>query len=219
VDESDPFDRAKAEIALEMGSLRENERAIRLYPSRNVLFAGTMNEDESTQSLSDKVVDRACVLRFGRPQSLDRTGSATPSGGRQANAGIGFDTWREWCETSLSGSDERRMNEWIAKLNDGMDALGKPFAHRVHQAILAYARNYPDVGGQYRLKLALADQIEQRILPKLRGVEIEGNDEALEQIEKVIIEADDRELAAAFRRGMDTRTGTFLWRGLDRSEQ
>ena len=37
-----------------------------------------MNEDETTQSLSDKVIDRANVLRFGAPETLvdlDVTGS------------------------------------------------------------------------------------------------------------------------------------------------
>ena len=38
-----------------------------IYPGHNVLFTGTMNEDESTQSLSDKVLDRANMIRFPRP--------------------------------------------------------------------------------------------------------------------------------------------------------
>lgn len=216
VNEGDNFDRAKAEITLDMGSLREDERNIRLFPGRNVLFTGTMNEDESTQSLSDKVIDRACVMRFGRPNKLEIPSAAAEA--PQNAGGLTFDTWLAWCENDLTANDERTVNQWIKSLNDGMDLLGKPFAHRVHQAILAYARHYPRHVGQEHLKLALADQIEQRILPKLRGMELEGNEEGMEAIKRVIFQASDAPLSAAFDKAMDSRTGTFLWRGLDRSE-
>ena len=216
VNESDNFDRAKAEITLDMGSLREDERNIRLYPGRNILFAGTMNEDESTQSLSDKVIDRACVMRFGRPNKLEIPGDTAVVA--QNSNGLTLDTWLTWCASDLTSNDERTVNQWIKSLNDGMDLLGKPFAHRVHQAILAYARHYPRHTGHEHLKLALADQIEQRILPKLRGMELEGNEEGMDAIKRVIHQASDAPLSGAFDKAMDSRTGTFLWRGLDRSE-
>lgn len=218
VKESDPFDRAKAEIALEMGSIRPDERPIRLYPGKNILFAGTMNEDESTQSLSDKVIDRACVLRFGRPRKLERQSGHNVA--ESANPeGLPHAAWVRWCTSRLGSADEQRMNEWIAKLNQGMDLVGKPFAHRVHQAMISYAQNYPKLEGQDTLRLALADQIEQRILPKLRGLELEGNEAGFEVVQKVVEEARDAALLNAFRHGMDSRNGTFLWRGLDRTEE
>nr|WP_231201387.1 hypothetical protein [Helicobacter pylori] len=34
------------------------------------MFVGTMNEDESTKMLSDKVLDRAFCLNFERPKTL-----------------------------------------------------------------------------------------------------------------------------------------------------
>lgn len=218
VKESNPFDRAKAEISLEMGSLREDERPIRLYPGRNILFTGTMNEDESTQSLSDKVIDRACVLRFGRPKKLDRpSGNPTPD---LANPkGLSYAAWSRWCETSLSPTELQTLNDWISRLNGGMDIVGKPFAHRVHQAILSYAANYPRQAGLDHLRLALADQIEQRIMPKLRGLELEDNEGGLDAIRKVVEDTRDQALLSAFCQGTESKTGTFLWRGLDRGEE
>lgn len=211
-------DRRKAEISLEMGSLREDERAISLYPGRNVLFTGTMNEDESTQSLSDKVIDRACVLRFGRPKKLERTTArATPMS--ENSEGLTFAAWRSWGESKLSGSNERELNDWITRLNSGMDELGKPFAHRVHQAILSYASNYPQIPGGNSIRVALADQIEQRIMPKLRGIELEDSNSGLDAIEKVVEDTEDKALLMAFRQGRDSKSGTFLWRGLDRGEE
>ena len=202
------------EIALDTGSLREGEHNIRLYPGRNLLFTGTMNEDESTQSLSDKVLDRACVLRFGRPAKMASAQVQTPLAAEKH--GLAYDTWRLWCEPDLSSADEKKVNTWIGELNDAMEQIGKPFAHRVHQAILAYAGNYPRESN--RVQLAMADQIEQRIMPKLRGLELEGNQEALDAIKKVVKQADDAALMRAFEAAAEHHSGTFLWRGLDRSK-
>jgi hypothetical protein len=212
--EDDPRSRDPVEIALDTGSLREGEHNIRLYPGRNLLFTGTMNEDESTQSLSDKVLDRACVLRFGRPAKMASAATQTPLAPEKN--GLAYDTWRHWCEPDLGTADEKKINAWIGELNDAMEQLGKPFAHRVHQAILAYAGNYPREGN--RVQLAMADQIEQRIMPKLRGLELEGSQEALEAIKKVIKQAEDAALMKAFEAAAEHHSGTFLWRGLDRSK-
>jgi predicted nucleic acid-binding Zn-ribbon protein len=212
--ESDPRSRDPVEIALDTGSLREGEHNIRLYPGRNLLFTGTMNEDESTQSLSDKVLDRACVLRFGRPAKMASAQAQMPLAAEKN--GLAYDTWRLWCEPDLSPADEKKVNTWIGELNDAMEQIGKPFAHRVHQAILSYAGNYPRESN--RVQLAMADQIEQRIMPKLRGLELEGNQEALDAIKKVVKQADDAALMRAFEAAAEHHSGTFLWRGLDRSK-
>ncbi len=212
--EADARSRDPVEIALDTGSLREGEHNIRLYPGRNLLFTGTMNEDESTQSLSDKVLDRACVLRFGRPAKMASAQAQTQLAAEKN--GLAYDTWRLWCEPDLSSADEKKVNAWIGELNDAMEQIGKPFAHRVHQAILAYAGNYPRESN--RVQLAMADQIEQRIMPKLRGLELEGNQEALDAIKKVIKQADDAALMKAFEAAAEHHSGTFLWRGLDRTK-
>ena len=212
--EADARSRDPVEIALDTGSLREGEHNIRLYPGRNLLFTGTMNEDESTQSLSDKVLDRACVLRFGRPAKMSSAQAQTPLAAEKN--GLAYDTWRLWCEPDLSSADEKKVNTWIGELNDAMEQIGKPFAHRVHQAVLSYAGNYPRESN--RVQLAMADQIEQRIMPKLRGLELEGNQEALDAIKKVIKQADDAALMKAFDAAAEHHSGTFLWRGLDRSK-
>ena len=212
--EADARSRDPVEIALDTGSLREGEHNIRLYPGRNLLFTGTMNEDESTQSLSDKVLDRACVLRFGRPAKMAAAKAQTEMAAEKN--GLAYDTWRAWCEPDLSSTDVKKVEAWIGELNDAMEQIGKPFAHRVHQAILAYAGNYPRESN--RLQLAMADQIEQRIMPKLRGLELEGNQEALDAIKKVIKQAEDAALMKAFESAAEHHSGTFLWRGLDRSK-
>ncbi len=204
---NDPADRAKAELSLDMGSLGKGEKPIRFYPDRNILFTGTMNEDESTQTLSDKVLDRACVLRFGRPKKLS---AAKVSEATSSTVALSFTHWNRWLEEGKPLAD---LEGRISDLNEAMELMGRPFGHRVSQAIHAYAAQYPSWEGN-RSNLALADQIEQRILPKLRGMDTAQEEKPLKAIEKVITSTGDEVLLNAFKVG---RTApAFLWRGVDR---
>jgi hypothetical protein len=69
-----------------------------------------------------------------------------------------------------------------------------------------------------RLKCAMADQIEQRILPKLRGIDLEEQSGHLEEIRKLINELGDDALLKAFDDSSNRDANTFIWRGVDRAE-
>jgi predicted nucleic acid-binding Zn-ribbon protein len=214
-------DRAKAEIALDMGSMSLKEKAIKLYPDRNVLFAGTMNEDESTQSLSDKVLDRACVMRFGRPRQLALRSKSQRTMAKPTETGLTFAQWQLWLKPELNAEDMDTVQEWIDSLNVTMEKLNRPFGHRVAQAIARYIGNYPDDGSidaEERLKCAMADQIEQRILPKLRGIDLEEQGGHLMEIRKLINDLGDDALLKAFDDSSNRDANTFIWRGVDRAE-
>ncbi len=214
-------DRAKAEIALDMGSMSLKEKAIKLYPDRNVLFAGTMNEDESTQSLSDKVLDRACVMRFGRPRQLALRPKSQRIMAKPTETGLTFAQWQQWLKPELNSEDMDTVQEWIDRLNVTMEKLNRPFGHRVAQAIARYIGNYPDDGSmdaEERLKCAMADQIEQRILPKLRGIDLEEQSGHLAEIRKLINDLGDDALLKAFDDSSNRDANTFIWRGVDRAE-
>jgi predicted nucleic acid-binding Zn-ribbon protein len=220
IDLNDRQERAKAEIALEMGSLSKNESPIRLFPGQNVLFSGTMNEDETTQALSDKVLDRSCVLRFGRPKKIKdfKPQPAFP----QATNGLTLEQWASFLNNSLPDGDKDRVNSWINGLNDAMAKLHRPFGHRVAHAIKRYIANYP-IWVPNRVSLAMADQIEQRILPKLRGIELNEAEQPLVEIrsviQDVIQECNDTPLLEAFDQGRESQQQVFIWRGLDRTEE
>ena len=212
--------RRKVEIALEMGH-GNGEKEVRLYPDRNILFVGTMNEDESTQNLSDKVLDRSCVLRFGKPtklatsQSQDATGLGNPSKMLLRN------TWMDWVD--ISGQvPTSKVTDTIGELNGVMEMVGKPFAHRVAQAISSYTLNYP-AWVRDRENLAMADQVEQRILPKLRGLNVDDHHDAFNKLSSILKNLGDDVLFNAFEAGRDSRNSrgmnSFIWRGVDRSEQ
>lgn len=220
IDPADPRDRSKCEIDLDIGhAIREidgqrEDRSVSLYPGDNVLFTGTMNEDESTMSLSDKVLDRATVLRFGRPSSsvsrapdLDVIEAVDP---------LASSTWSKWRDGhEIDPGVESRIEE----LSEIMLEAGSPFGHRVALGMRRYVQCYPDpsLSGQ---RAALVDQIEQKILPKLRGEDLEFIDGPLRKLVDLAKDLNDQTLAGAIRAGQDkSRHGTFLWSGLDRVEE
>jgi len=171
ITETDEDSRRNAEIEIESGAVLKDGKPRRLYIGRNTLFVGTMNEDESTQSLSDKVIDRSNVLRFGKPNNI----KVTPEIQRFEQAYsdveyIDFATWKRWHRHEENGTGKNQsIDDDITKINDALVELGRPFGYRTSAAIKSYANNYP---GTY--KEALADQIEMKILPKLNGVNKEN---------------------------------------------
>jgi hypothetical protein len=220
----DPLDenkRLEAEIALDIGHMGDDKNNIRLYPDNNVLFCGTMNEDESTQTLSDKVLDRSCVLRFGRPNQTRNTRHKDNT--RGAKNALSYEKWKSWIKISnfkLTGEEENKISDLITKLNIAMELVGRPFGHRVGQAICTYVTNYPEWVDN-RIDLALADQIEQRILPKLRGLDIGEHRSAFDRVGDIINDLDDPPLAQAYNNASE-QTGSgmahFAWQGIDRVE-
>lgn len=223
VDESDRLARQPVEIELELGKKRDDESGKRVFPSQNVLFVGTMNEDESTQSMSDKVIDRAPVLRFARPKKLVDRPPETLS--LSSGNFLPFDTWKSWRrDISDVGHDVRdHLEEWIGRLNKALDTLGRPFGHRLNQAILAYVANHPDMTTDesvHNARKAFADQLEQRIFPKLRGVEMEesDNERAYKQILELVKEdIQDDELGNALEESR--KKILFSWVGVQREEE
>ncbi len=228
INRDNPSERRKAEIMLEVGLQaskgEDGKQAIAQQPTlplfvdRNVLFVGTMNEDETTQTLSDKVVDRANVLRFGRPRKL---GSGTnESESKPTNAWLPFDTWNQWVRSddALTGQARSDVDGWVDELNHAMQSIGRPFAHRTYGAMLSYVANYPNPD-QY--KVAMADQIELKLLPKFRGLDPSDSTvrNALSTVQSVIDKVVDEKLSYAVREASKASEHQFIWHGVDRMDE
>jgi predicted nucleic acid-binding Zn-ribbon protein len=211
----DREDEPAAEIELELGQLSDDFNK-KLYPVPRLLFVGTMNEDESTQTLSDKVVDRANVIRFARPRKLvSAIANSKEVESSNHDRMLPFNIWQSWLRRDLPGGGDR-LDEWLTTLNGYMEALGRPFGHRMSQAIRAYVVNHPSslVGKSAE---PMADQLEMRLFPKLRGVDPQEGDNrsALDGIRKFIDgELGDADLSEAFE--IARNRDLFLWRGVDR---
>ena len=221
-DPSDEESRGRVQLTLEAPGAEDALRHISIFPGDNVLFVGTMNEDESTMALSDKVIDRANVLRFGKPETLK---AETSGDARSAEYYLTSEQWREWTSTTTEQpGDSKRVAQiatWTNQLNESLDSVQRAFAHRTAAAIKAYCLSYP-TGSQrpdIALRHAFADQIEQRVMPKLRGIDpssIDGQ-RAMDALQGLIRELDDAELEEAFDRGRAANDGqSFVWYGARR---
>lgn len=222
----DPSNRARrseAEIELDAGP---GEHRFRLWVGPNVFFVGTMNEDETTQTLSDKVLDRANVLRFGKPdENVKAVNINTTNQAAISNKYLSFDQWKRWRREFQENTDwYEPVSKWTTKLNAALNRVGRPFGFRVLQAIGHYVANYPRIEDGERYKLAFADQVEQKIIPKIRGIDLstDNANECLEEVGAIIAELDDRELGDAFKSARDESSrmiGMFQWRGVTRREE
>lgn len=207
--------RKKAEIEIESNASANNEQTRRLFVSLNNLFIGTMNEDETTQTLSEKVIDRANVIRFGRPQQL----AALPDKGAfltacNGNKKISYEDWKWWCADEMNNKDVQNLNIIMREVNEAIAKVGRPFGHRVDQAIKKYMGCYPG-----NFNDALSDQIEMKILPKLNGLDGQavGFQEVMTKLEEVIGNVNDEGLLKSFRQAHDEAKDSFFkWRGVMR---
>jgi hypothetical protein len=185
--------------------------AIQLFAGHNVLFVGTMNEDESTQSLSDKVIDRANVIHFGQPDRLKNVNQRIST---QRQQPISHDVWRGW----LKEPDDRTiqniqaMETLLNDINSVLGDLGRPFGWRNYKAILTYIANYPEKGNPM---CAMADQVAMRVMPKLRGLDLGEHAEAFNRFNNLLAQINDSALTRAFEDARNNSMGFFNWRGLN----
>jgi hypothetical protein len=213
--------RRRVELMFEAPGASDYLKHISIFPGDNVLFVGTMNEDESTMALSDKVLDRANVLRFARPQKLQ---AQTKDAESDDPGYLSVGTWREWTKTTQAvarnAKDVEIVTGLTSRLNDSLDRIQRAFAHRTAAAIQAYCLAYPPrQGSKDQIQIAFADQIEQRVMPKLRGVDPSTGDgqQAFDEISGMIESLGDEDLATAVRRGREANDGqSFVWYGVSR---
>ncbi len=189
---------------------------------RNILWAGTMNQDETTKSLSDKVLDRGIIINFPRPTILERRQELKPLG--EYAPLLSRKIWEGWwCKKSIFKEDQiSHFKGFIEKMNTSLARVGKALGHRVWQSIEYYMSNYPDVLGAKKakddvkldraMKVAFEDQLVQKVMPKLRGIETRGRSksECLDKIRTQLVDGgytiiEDFDLACEFGYGQ------FIW--------
>ncbi len=208
-------------LELDIGSLPLSEKERRLKIPNQFLFVGTMNEDETTQSLSDKVLDRANIITFGKPKVLQlRQQNHGQNARAQDDNNSGYLTYsdfRKWTKIpNPNSSVVESIKKYLNNANEVMEKLGHPFAHRVYQAMIQYVVNYPGVEevNSSAFKFALGDQFGQKLLPKLRGLMVDEAHDELDHLESIIADIGDESLIQAFSKARQGRYGQFQWQGL-----
>lgn len=212
IDPENEMKRRAAEIVLEGGATGGAGDIRRIFVGSNNLFIGTMNEDESTQALSDKVKDRANVLRFGRPKELSGAAANKEAFFKQyTNRMMSETMWKKWISTSGDGGISN-LGQQMDEINSCLAELGRPFAHRMWNTVTAYISQYPSDNKHD----ALIDQIEMKILPKLTGLDMADSttSRAMTQLGTYLAGLKDDKLNAAFTSACNR--DFFAWQGIER---
>ena len=192
---------------------------------RNVLWVGTMNQDETTKSLSDKVLDRSIVMNFPRPTELKRRQVLRPLDERNRGAILSNRTWGSWCQMKSTFTDEeiRPYKEFVEEMNASLGVAGRAIGHRVWQSVEYYMSNYPEVlaaadnaAKAKAMHIAFEDQLVQKVMPKLRGIDTRGKSktECLDRIREQLITGADGEgfdLIEDFDQACELGYGQFIW--------
>lgn len=161
------------------------------YPS-NLVLIGTVNVDETTRPLSERVIDRANVLQLqlGVSDRHHREPGPAPQPWL-----VAFAEWRRIC--SLHPDD--RHHEFLADVADALRRAGIGVGMRAHVELERFIGNADEVLDD---EDALDWALIQRIIPKVRGFKRDLA-EALAEFEEMC-----RNVGA-------TRTSTILQRWLE----
>lgn len=210
----DEDDLRNAQIAIDL-PYAEGEKPKHLYVPHNVLWVGTLNEDETTQALSDKVLDRANSIRFAPPEpSTLREHSTAPETGIEASSGyLPYQRWLEWSnQKSNSNTNVEEINETLEELAKLMKDANRGLGYRITQSIKAYVDRYP--GRDWRVPMI--DQINMRLLPKLAGTELGDCQDVLNDLKLLCQDRlNDLEFADALENAARKSeiSQTFTWPG------
>lgn len=132
----------------------------------DLYILGTVNMNETTHGLSDKVLDRAFVIEFWE---------------------VNLDAYPKWGNTGLLASDENRVRRILAGLLAALQPARLHFGWRVVDDVFGFLRQ-ARVGGTDSLGGALDSVLYAKIMPKLRGEDAPRFRDALEAVRKVAAE-------------------------------
>ncbi len=163
------------------------------YPE-NLVLIGTVNMDETTMGISDKVLDRAFTLKFWD---------------------VDVDEWPGWGGGSLAREDKEAVQGALAALMAALSPARLHFGWRVIAEVVRFMERRQDEGTELPVDEALDRVVYAKVLPKLRGDDSPRFRLALEQCRKELAE---RGLQRSGRKVAEliedlSETGTFrFWR-------
>ena len=229
--------RGSDDVKLEIDIAEKNPYEIKL--NKNVIWVGTMNEDETTKSLSDKVIDRSNLINFPRPNKFISRNELKEL--KEAPK-LKRELWESWKWNNVKNmlmQNETTKEENIKIITDfekKIDVLkgkmeeingylkfsGRAIGHRVWQSIENYIRNYPLVLESIRkrnseelekaIQIAFEDALVQKLMPKLKVLETEGlvREKCLNDISSKI-QTYANGIASDFDNSLNNPYGVFVW--------
>lgn len=188
--------------------------------TENVKWVGTMNEDETTKSLSDKVIDRGNVISFPRPEKFERYQRNKPF---DDSAKISKSQWEVWVDTKYELTDEERevFERVVMDINNKLKSVNRALGHRVWQSIEDYIISHPlvlkyvenDEKREIALRYAFEEALVHKVMPKLRGIDTDGiqRENCLDPILKVLEDNNLLTIIPDYKNALESVTGTFVW--------
>ena len=150
------FSRSLAESMESQGREIGYEREVIVSP--NLLFTGTINVDETTQPLSDKVIDRANTIEFF-DVDLEKVPPRRPT---PEVTRVPAATWYSYRATEPDTS----YRDQVVAIGKILNKAGLGLGYRVLREIEMYLANSR---GLLEPDVAFDLQVKQRILPRVRG--------------------------------------------------
>ena len=150
------FSRSLAESLESQGREIGYEREVIVPP--NLLFTGTINVDETTQPLSDKVVDRANTIEFFDVE-LDKVPPRRPTPEVRRIPAFMWHSYR-------AAEPDTSYREQVVAIGKILNGAGLGLGYRVLREIEMYLANSR---GLLEPEVAFDLQVKQRILPRVRG--------------------------------------------------
>ena len=229
--------RGSEDVKLEIDIAEKSPYEIKL--NKNVIWVGTMNEDETTKSLSDKVIDRSNLINFPRPNKFVSRNELKE---QEEAPKLKRELWESWkwndVKNMLMQNETTKeenikiitefedkiddLKEKMEEINGYLKFSGRAIGHRVWQSIENYIRNYPLVLESIRnrnseelekaIQIAFEDALVQKLMPKLKGLETEGlvREKCLNDISSKI-QTYANGIASDFDNSLNNPYGVFVW--------
>jgi hypothetical protein len=149
---------------------------VNLPPS--LRFVGTVNFDETTKQLSQRMLDRVNLINL--PSDLLGLDLREPTTVHPAGPPVSLRAFQRW--VSQTTQFDSRLGDLIDKLRHDLSVLGCPINPRRFAAMRRYIASLPPALGSPDTAIDL--QIAQRVLPQIRGLFRPGARKSLESIRK-----------------------------------
>ena len=117
------------------------------YPS-NLVLIGTVNMDETTMGISDKVLDRAFTLEFWD---------------------IEVARWPGWERSPINDRDKESVREMLKRLMEALSPARLHFGWRVIEEVMRFMEQRQAQSAALSVNDALDRVLYAKVLPKLRG--------------------------------------------------
>jgi len=148
---------------------------------RSLRFVGTVNFDETTKQLSQRLLDRANLVRLGagdlhQVSATDRDPNVSVPG-----PAVILRDFREWTRSSALDTEQAALLDTLRK---HLQELGCPVTPRRYRAIGDFVASTPS--WLMSPSEAFDLQIAQRLLPQIRGLFRPGARAALDAIDQAL---------------------------------